>query len=464
MSSRILLVDPDPVTVSGVRELLDETDWILTTAFGASEAREMLDRDPGAADVVLLALELLADADAAQPSRDGLDLLEEIRRRYPELPVIVVSSRAGVDLAVRATRLGAYDFLEKPLRSTRVLLTLQNALEKARLARQLERLAGGVDAPPLIGSCLAMRQLKEDLERAAASESRLLIVGENGTGKELVARQVHRLSQRSAATFVEVNCAAIPEDLIESELFGHVKGAFTGATRDRAGRFEQADGGTLFLDEIADMSLKTQAKVLRVLQEQRFERVGGTASIQVDVRVLAATNKDLVEEIRQGRFREDLYFRLAVIPLRVPALRERREDIAELVEHFIGLFARELGGPPKHLTPEALARLEELVWPGNVRELRNGVERMMIMVPGEEIQLADLPPELRGESSGVRLFLEDDLGTLRQARSAFEKRYIERRLEQHGGNVSRAAEALGVERSHLHRKMKQLGIARRRAR
>ena len=309
-----------------------------------------------------------------------------------------------------------------------------------------------------------MQRLRDEIGRAAGSESRILIIGENGTGKELVARRLHQLSRRAAAPFVEVNCAAIPEELIESELFGHVKGAFTGAVGDRAGRFEQADGGTLFLDEIADMSLKTQAKVLRVLQEQRFERVGGTPPIQVDVRVLAATNKDLQDEIRHGRFREDLYFRLAVIPLRAPALRDRREDVAELVEHFIDLFSRELGLAPKRLSREAMAHLREHSWPGNVRELRNVVERLMIMVPEETVEIDQLPVEFRVGGSGIRGLLDEDLGTLREARAEFERRYIERELERCGGNISRTAEVLGVERSHLHRKMKSYGITGHRGR
>ena len=303
-----------------------------------------------------------------------------------------------------------------------------------------------------------MRKLKSELERAAASDSRILIVGENGTGKELVARQAHRLSRRAQGAFVEVNCAAIPEELIESELFGHVKGSFTGATSDRAGRFEQADGGTLFLDEIADMSLKTQAKVLRVLQEQRFERVGGTTSIQVDVRVLAATNKNLDEEIRANRFREDLYFRLAVIPLEVPPLRDRHEDIPLLVDHFLSVQAREIGRGPLRVDPLAMERLVEYPWPGNVRELRNFIERMMIMVPGGTITTRDLPEPMRAESSAHIRLLDHELMSLRQARAAFEKRFIERKLHEHGGNVSRAAEALDLERSNLYRKIKAYGI------
>jgi two-component system nitrogen regulation response regulator NtrX len=305
-----------------------------------------------------------------------------------------------------------------------------------------------------------MRDLKEQLSVAAVADTRILITGENGTGKELVARQIHNSSPRASKPFVDVNCAAIPEELIESELFGHVRGAFTGATNDRTGRFEQADGGTLFLDEIADMSLKTQAKVLRVLQEQKFEPVGGRTTIQVDVRVLAATNKDLTDEIREGRFREDLYFRLAVIPLSVPALRERRQDIPLLIEHFLDHFATELGRRPKSASPQAMDCLVHYQWPGNVRELRNLAERLMIMTRGDTIELSDLPAPIRTESSSDNLdqLLTQDFGSLKEARDHFESRYIEQQLQRSNGNVSRAARELGLERSNLYRKIKAYGI------
>src|SRR6185295_8336487 len=410
----------------------------------AAEASRRLGSEPF--DAVLLDLWL--------PDRDGMELLAELRGAGFGPPVIVISGHGTVDAAVQAIRLGAYDFLEKPLALSRVVVTVQNALERGRLERELRRLADRLDrAEPLLGESPAMRRLKAELRTAAAAESRILILGENGTGKELVAREIHRLSGRAQKPFVEVNCAAIPEDLIESELFGHVKGAFTGAANGRSGRFEQADGGTLFLDEIADMSLKTQAKVLRVLQEQRFERVGGAAAIQVDVRVLAATNKDLEEEMRQGRFREDLYYRLAVIPLRVPPLRERGEDVPLLVEHFLALFARELGRRPKPVEPPAMARLQTYSWPGNVRELRNLVERMMIMCPGDAIEIGDLPPAVRGEGSDgdlARQVWQADYASLHDARAAFERFYIEKKLAEMGGNVAKTARALDLERSHLY--------------
>ena len=450
MSDRILIVDDSEGVRQALSGILEDEGYRVAGAGSAGEARSRLARE--AQDLVMLDLQL--------PDEDGLELLSELQREHAELPVIVISGHGNIDSAVKATRLGAYDFLEKPLSLERVVLTVGNALEKARMSRRLEQLAHRFQRDRvLIGECPAMRKLKLELRRAAVSDSRILIMGENGTGKELVARQAHALSRRANSAFVEVNCAAIPEELIESELFGHVKGSFTGASSDRAGRFEQADGGTLFLDEVADMSLKTQAKVLRVLQEQRFERVGGSARVEVDVRVIAATNKALDDEIRQNRFREDLYFRLAVIPLEVPPLRERHEDIPLLVEHFIAHYANEFGRRPQRLDPGAMAGLAEYDWPGNVRELRNFVERMMIMVPGDEITSRDLPAAMRTEASdSSRTLLDREFDSLRAARAAFEKRFIERKLNQQGGNVLRTAEALDLERSNLYRKIKAYGI------
>ncbi len=448
MEAKILIVDDEPGVRSALGEILSDEGYALGSVGTAAEARAALQREGW--DLLLLDLVL--------PDEDGLLFLEELRQSQPEIPVIVISGQGNVGSAVRATRLGAYDFLEKPLALSRVLLTVTHALERRRMARRIEQLAGRQRPDRLVGESSAMARLGEELARAAASESRILILGENGTGKELVARRLHRLSARASEAFVEVNCAAIPEDLIESELFGHRKGAFTGASADRAGRFEQADRGTLFLDEVADMSLKTQAKVLRVLEGQRFEPVGGGATIRVDVRVLAATNKDLEEEIRQQRFREDLYFRLAVIPLRLPALRERAEDIPLLVHHFLELLAKEQGRRPKSISAAALEHLRAYPWPGNVRELSNVVERMMIMAPEREIGALDLPARIRGEGDSSRLALAEGDLPLREARRLFEKGYIERHLEKTQGNVSRTAEALELERSHLHRKIKAYGI------
>jgi two-component system nitrogen regulation response regulator NtrX len=449
MTERLLIVDDEEGIRSTLSAILEDEGYRVSTAATAAEAATCLAVETF--DAILLDLWL--------PDRDGLDLLAELIPAGSG-PVIVISGHANIETAVRATRLGAYDFLEKPLSLSRVVLTVQNALARGRLERELQQLSDRLErSEPLLGGSAVMQRLKAELKIAAASDSRILVLGENGTGKELVARQIHRLSRRAQGPFVEVNCAAIPEELIESELFGHVKGAFTGAVADRPGRFEQADGGTLFLDEVADMSLKTQAKVLRVLQEQRFERVGGSAPIQVEVRVLAATNKDLEAEIRQGRFREDLYFRLAVIPLRVPPLRERIEDLPVLVNHFIALFARELGRRAKTVAPEAMARLKEYAWPGNVRELRNLVERMMIMAPSEAIGVRDLPPAVRAESvDRSRAVWDADYGSLREARTAFERHFITRKLAELDGNVSRTAQALALERSNLYRKMRAYGI------
>jgi two-component system nitrogen regulation response regulator NtrX len=450
LGERILIVDDEAGIRSTLSGILEDEGYGVAAVGTAAEATARLEAE--AFDAVLLDLWL--------PDRDGLELLSELG----DQPVIVISGHGTVDTAVKATRLGAYDFLEKPLSLSRVVVTVQNALERGRLARELRQLSDRLArTEPLLGGSPQMQRLKAELATAARSDSRILILGENGTGKELVARQIHRLSVRSQGPFVEVNCAAIPEDLIESELFGHVRGAFTGAVGDRSGRFEQADGGTLFLDEIADMSWKTQARVLRVLQEQRFERVGGSGTIRVDVRVLAATNKDLEDEIRQGRFREDLYFRLAVIPLRVPPLRERAEDVPALVAHFVALFAHELKRRPKTVDRDAMRRLEEYSWPGNVRELRNLVERMMIMVPGDVIGAGDLSAAIHGDGGaregGERALWEADYASLRDARGAFEKHYIERKLAELDGNVSRTAQALGLERSNLYRKMRAHGIA-----
>ncbi|HVT58702.1 MAG TPA: sigma-54 dependent transcriptional regulator [Thermoanaerobaculia bacterium] len=450
MAERILIVDDEEGIRTTLAGILEDEGYRVAAVGTASDALSRLSAE--AFDAVLLDLWL--------PDRDGLELLEELRDADSGQPVIVISGHGNIDTAVKATRLGAYDFLEKPLSLSRVVLTVQNALERGRLARELQQLSGRLErAQPLLGSSGVMQRLKTELKTVAPSDSRILILGENGTGKELVARQIHRLSRRASGPFVEVNCAAIPEDLIESELFGHVRGAFTGAAGDRPGRFEQADGGTLFLDEIADMSLKTQARVLRVLQEQRFERVGGAATVKVDVRVLAATNKELADEIRLGRFREDLFFRLAVIPLRVPPLRERLEDVPALVAHFVAFVAGELGRRPKAVDREVMVRLQEYAWPGNVRELRNLVERMMIMTPGDRIGLGDLPPAVRGDPvDPSRAVWEHDYPSLRDARSAFEKHFIERKLAELDGNVSRTAQVLGLERSNLYRKMRAYGI------
>jgi two-component system nitrogen regulation response regulator NtrX len=392
------------------------------------------------------------------PGLDGLATLERLRQRHVDAPVVMISGHGNIESAVRAIKLGAFDFVEKPLSLEKTVLVVGNAVRQRRLEAENRALRAHVDRRlVMVGESYVMAQLREQVAMAAPTNGRVLIYGENGTGKELVARSVHALSLRRGGPFVEVNCAAIPEELIESELFGHMKGAFTGALADRRGKFEMADTGTLFLDEIGDMSLKTQAKVLRALQEQVVEPVGGATSVRVDVRVLAATNKDLPTEIRFGRFREDLYFRLNVIPIFVPPLRDRPDDILLLAEYFMTDLAGEYGRRPKKFDVGAVAGLRSYRWPGNVRELRNVVERLMIMVPGDTITLANLS-FLEGAIAGP-VIVGGTVAPLHDARDQFEKDYILKALAAQQGNISRTAEALGVERSNLYRKMRAFGIA-----
>ncbi len=396
------------------------------------------------------------------PGMDGLATLQKLRERRVDAPIIMISGHGNIESAVRAIKMGAFDFVEKPLSLEKTVLAVTNAVRQRRLEDENRTLRATVGRREIIvGQSYSIVQLHEQIAMAAPTNGRVLIYGENGTGKELVAKSIHAMSRRRAGPFIEVNCAAIPEELIESELFGHMKGAFTGATADRRGKFETADGGTLFLDEIGDMTLKTQAKVLRALQEQVVEPVGGSSSVKVDVRVIAATNKDLPSEIRAGRFREDLYFRLNVIPIFVPPLRERESDIVLLAEHFMAEFAREYGRRPKRLDPAASAGLRSYRWPGNVRELRNVIERLMIMVPGETIALADLAFLDSGAVSAADPSAPAPL-PLHDARERFERDYIIRALASQHGNISRTAEILGVERSNLYRKMRAFGILPRR--
>ncbi len=395
------------------------------------------------------------------PGMDGLATLARLRERQVDAQVVLISGHGNIESAVRAIKMGAFDFVEKPLSLEKTVLVVRNALRQRRLEAENQALRARVDrTQTMVGESYAMRQLREQVAMAAPTNGRVLIYGENGTGKELVARTVHALSRRRNNAWVEVNCAAIPEELIESELFGHVRGAFTGAVADRRGKFEVADGGTIFLDEIGDMSLKTQAKVLRVLQEQTMEAVGGTARIRVDARVLAATNKDLQAEIRAGNFREDLYFRLNVIPIFVPPLRERQEDIPLLAEHFMSEFSREYGRRLKTFDAGAIAALQRYAWPGNVRELRNVIERLTIMAPGDAITGIDVA-FLQQNTVGRVEPPEQTAGrqTLHEARDQFERDLILRTLAEQQGNMSKTAEVLGVERSNLYRKMRAFGIA-----
>jgi two-component system nitrogen regulation response regulator NtrX len=401
-------------------------------------------------DVILLDIWL--------PGMDGLVALEQVVARSPDVPVVMISGHANIESAVRATKLGAFDFIEKPLSLEKTMLVVRNALRQRQLEVENRVLRLRVDRRyAIVGESRVMLRLREQIAMAAPTNGRVLISGENGTGKELVARHVHLLSQRRAGPFVEVNSAALPEDLIESELFGHVKGAFTGAVGDRRGKFDQASGGTLFLDEVGDMTLKMQAKVLRALQEQVIEPVGGQGSVRVDVRVIAATNKNLVEEIRHGNFREDLFFRLNVIPVFVPPLRERGDDVLLLAEHFIREFATEYGRRPKTLSAEAAAMMTRYHWPGNVRELRNVIERLIIMVPGDVIDGADLSFLMAVVTQ--RMLPNVPVQPLFEARDAWERAYILKTLGECDGNISRTADVLALERSNLYKKMRSLGIA-----
>jgi two-component system, NtrC family, nitrogen regulation response regulator NtrX len=448
-AEHILIVDDERAIQKTLRGVLEDEGYRVTAVGSSSEALARLaDESP---DLVFL--------DIWMPGADGLDALAEIKRLRPETAVVMISGHGTIETAVKATKLGAYDFIEKPLSLEKILLAATRALDHGRLEREnkdlREQLGRGQE---IVGKSRLMEELRQEIAIAAPTNGRVLIHGENGAGKELVARAIHAQSERSASPFVEVNCAAIPEELIESELFGHERGAFTGALSRRRGRFELADGGTLFLDEVGDMSLKTQAKVLRVLEEQAFERVGGKETIRVDVRVLAASNQNLPELIAQGRFREDLFYRLSVIPLEVPPLRQRAEDIPLLVEHFIRLFAGEKAKKPKTISVEALAYFLSYEWPGNVRELRNMVERLVIMTPGDVIGPEALPPPLRPRDAVAAVEDTQREKTLKEAREAFERGYILNVLRAVDGNMTRAAERLGIERSHLYRKLKIYGI------
>ena len=443
----ILIVDDERAIQKALRGVLEDEGYRVTAVgTGADALKAVADEMP---DLVFL--------DIFMSHMDGLETLTELKRLRPEATVVMISGHGTIETAVKATRLGAYDFIEKPLSLEKTLITMSRALEHGRLERENAVLRSRLDErAEIIGESDVMRRLREHIATAAPSTGRVLIQGENGSGKELVARAIHALSARREAPFVEVNCAAIPEELIESELFGHERGAFTGALARRRGKFETADTGTVFLDEIGDMSLKTQAKVLRALEEQAFERVGGRETLKVDVRVIAASNRDLPSLIAQGAFREDLFYRLNVIPIEVPPLRARTEDVPALVEHFIRVFCAENGKRLKTVAPGALTWFMTYEWPGNVRELRNMVERLVIMVPGDTIGADDLPPPLRPK--GEPAAAVGDGKPLKEARDSFERAYILAELRAQDWNMTRTAERLGIERSHLYRKIRAYGI------
>ena len=449
MKASFLIVDDEAGVRSALSGVLHDEGYRVDAVDTGEACLDRVSRQ--SYDVIILDIWL--------PGQDGLVTLDKLRQRRIDSQVVMISGHGNIESAVRAIKMGAFDFVEKPLSLDKTVLVARNALRQRRLEAENRVLRAHVDRRlVMVGESSVMVQLREQIATAAPTNGRVLIYGENGTGKELVSRSIHALSRRSGGPFVEVNCAAIPEELIESELFGYAKGAFTGAVSDRQGKFEAADGGTIFLDEVGDMSLKTQAKVLRVLQEQVVERVGGRGGVRVDVRVIAATNKDLGEAIEEGAFRDDLYFRLSVIPIFVPPLRERRDDVPKLADHFLAEFAREYGHRVKQLDTGALTVLRSHNWPGNVRELRNVLERLAIMVPGENIGADALGFLSGGGPVDQESIPKGQSLPLQAARERFERDYIVRALAAQRGNISRTAEVLGVERSNLYRKMRAFGI------
>ncbi|HUE77642.1 MAG TPA: sigma-54 dependent transcriptional regulator [Longimicrobiales bacterium] len=449
--ARILVVDDEEGIRHVLRQVLEYEGHTVRTASGGGEALGLY--DDWKPDLTFL--------DVKMARMDGLEVLGRIRESDPEAVVVMISGHGSIDTAVEATRRGAYDFLEKPLDTDRILVTIRNALQQRGLASEVARLRDEVESShEIVGRSFAIRTVLERIEKVGPTDARVLITGENGSGKELVARALHRVSPRSEAPFVEVNCAAIPAELIESELFGHVKGAFTGAQADRVGKFEQADGGTLFLDEIGDMSLSAQAKVLRALQEGLITRVGGEKAVRVDVRVIAATNKDLEKEIETGRFREDLFFRLNVVPINVPALRERREDIPMLVRHFTERAIEEQRLPPRRLSPEAVERLTRLEWPGNVRELKNTVERLLILSHGTEVGVREVERLSGSPQDGALPADLMEATTFAEFKDRTERAFILRKLRDSEWNVSETARSLDMPRSNLYKKIEKYGLVR----
>ena len=448
----ILIVDDEISIRESLTGILQDEGFTPISVDSGEKALEKIIEDRP--DLILL--------DIWMPGMDGLETLTKIRNSFPDQLVVMMSGHGSIETAVKSTKLGAYDFIEKPLSLEKVLLCIQNAIKTSQLVEENRELKAKIGKEhEMIGSSKPIREMKKQIKIAAPTSGWILITGENGTGKELVARSIHHNSHRQDQAFVEVNCAAIPEELIESELFGHEKGSFTGATTQRRGKFDQAHRGTLFLDEIGDMSLKTQAKVLRILQERKFERVGGNKTIEVDVRVIAATNKDLEKEIAAGNFREDLYYRLNVIPFHVPPLRERGADIPHLATHFLEYFCSKESRETKRLDDEAMQAIQSYSWPGNVRELKNLIERLVIMSPGNTITRAQLPQSICGkphsastEQSSITLSAD----TFRCAKEEFEKEFLTQKLEENEWNISRTAESIEIERSNLHRKIKSYGI------
>jgi len=445
---RILIVDDEKSIRESIRMILEAEGYDTALAENGEKGIEAF--RAGGIDAVLLDIKM-------PPGKDGMEVLSELRRLDPAVPVVMISGHGTFETAVEATRLGAFDYLPKPLDRDKMLVVIRNAAESVRLRSEIEELRPRYR---ILGESAKLKEVLAVVRQVATTDSRVLITGESGTGKELVAREIHRLSKRSEGPFIEVNCAAIPAELIESELFGHEKGSFTGATAQRIGKFELADGGTIFLDEIGDMSLQAQAKVLRALEEYNIERVGGSKQIPVDVRVVAATNKDLAAAIRDGGFREDLFHRLNVIPIHIPSLRERREDVGVLVAAFVEELCAKNGFAPKTITPRAVAELAGMNWSGNVRELRNYVERLVILTPGREIASAGSGPSGERPEGGMDDMISGS-ATLQEFKDRSEGAFIGFHLEKHGWNVSKTAEALGMERSHLYTKIKKFGLERK---
>lgn len=444
----ILIVDDEPGIRDTLRGVMEDEGFAVEAVATGEECLAALEKR--AFSCVLL--------DVWLPGIDGLETLRRLRAAGSDAAVVIISGHGNVETAVKATKLGAFDFIEKPLSLEKTLLTVRNALKQQRLElMNAEMSAELAHNYKMVGNSVAMRALRKQIAVVAPTDGRVLIYGESGTGKELVARDIHAKSRRAGDPFIEVNSAAIPEELIESELFGHVKGAFTGATSAKKGKFELADGATLFLDEIGDMSANVQAKVLRVLEEQRFEPVGSGNSVKVDVRVIAATNKRLDAEIEQGKFRPDLFYRLNVIPFELPPLRERLEDVPLLVDFFNQNFSQAYGKIPKQFEVGAIEELQNYSWPGNVRELRNTIERVVIMNPGIKVVAGDLPPHGKDEAPATSFRFP----SFKEATDAYHREFIQRKLDEAEGNVSRAAELMGVDRSHLYRRMRALGIPSR---
>lgn len=448
MKEKILIIDDERGILETLSEILKDEGYETFLSEDAEHGLDILERE--SIDLVFL--------DVWLPGISGIDAIEYIREKHADVPIIMISGHGKVEVAVQAVKLGAFDFLEKPLSMERVILTTERALQFKRLERENIKLKSSLTKKyELIGGSKAMNDLKKQIELIARGDSRILILGESGTGKELVARAIHSLSDRCNAPFVDVNCAAIPQELIESELFGHEKGAFTGAIDRKIGKFELSDGGTLFLDEIGDMSLLTQAKLLRIIETQRFQRVGGTKDIKVNVRIISATNKDLAEEIKKGKFREDLYYRLNVVPIYLPPLRDRKEDIPELVSYFISENVKEKGWKSKKLTERAIKMLQSYDWPGNVRELKNAIERLMIMTVSNLIDVEHIEATgiIRKSINGENYF---QYNSLREARDAFERDFILKKLKENNWNMTKTADLIGIERSNLYKKIKSLGI------